>query len=365
MKASSRFDHITPYEFTESSMDLAIRLGLRPNQIVKLDLNENLFGASPRALQALANLNNSHYYSDPNCTNLRTALSDYTGAPADCFIIGNGADELIDLVTHVMLDTNDKVIICPPAFSMYAVCTSLHQGCIIEIPRLPDFQLDLSAITKAVETEQPKVIFITSPNNPDGTLINPKDIESLLKLPILVVLDEAYVEFSEGGSQFGRLNSHVTQVAERENLVVLRTFSKWAGLAGLRIGYGAFPKWLAPVIWKVKLPYNINAAAEAAALGSLQDLDVLAERIKIIQDERKRMVDALSQMAYISPYPSQANFLLCRINKRSAADLYQKLANRGILTRYFGTPPLENCLRISIGRPQDNDRLIEALEKEA
>lgn len=365
MKTSSRFDYIAPYEFTESSIALAARLGLNPDQILKLDLNENLFGASPLALQALANLSSAHFYSDADCTELRNALADFTGAPAESILIGNGADELIDLAANVMLDPGDSVIICPPAFSMYSICTSLHQGRIIEVPRLSNFQLDLASISAVVEQEHPRMIYITSPNNPDGCLINPDDLDALLAFPILVVLDEAYIEFSEGGGTFGQRNSRMRQVNERENLAVLRTFSKWAGLAGLRIGYGAFPDWLASVLWKVKLPYNINAAAEAAALASLRDLDILAERINIIQGERKRMSDALARLSYLSPYPSQANFLLCRIIGRSAADLYQTLLKKGILTRYFGNPSLIDCIRITIGRPEDNDRLIEALEKEA
>lgn len=365
MKTSSRFDDIAPYEFTESAIILAARLGLKPDQILKLDLNENLFGASPLALQALANLSCAHFYSDADCSELRNALSDFTGAPAETILIGNGADELIDLTANVMLDAGDSVIICPPAFSMYSVCTSLHQGRIIEVPRLSDFQLDMASISTVVEQEHPKMIYITSPNNPDGCLINPADIDTLLNLPILVVLDEAYIEFSEGGGTFGQQNSRIREVIERKNLAVLRTFSKWAGLAGLRIGYGAFPDWLVPVLWKVKLPYNINAAAEAAALASLRDLDILAERISIIQNERKRMIDALARLPYILPYSSQANFLLCRIIGRSAADLFQILLKKGILIRYFGMPPLTEYIRISIGRPQDNDRLLQALEEEA
>ncbi len=365
MKASSRFNNLAPYQSTELPEALAARLGLDADQIVKLDLNENLYGASPLALQALANLSSSHIYSDPDCSALRCALANFTGVKANSLVIGNGADELIDLVVNVMLDPGDCVIICPPAFSMYSLCALLHQGQVIETPRLPNFQLDLPAIRSAIEKEHPKVIFITSPNNPDGSLIDSNDLDALLTLPILVVVDEAYIEFTEDSGRLGKRLSRICQVPNRENLVVLRTFSKWAGLAGLRIGYGAFPDWLIPVIWNVKLPYNVNAAAEAAALASLQDLDVLSERVGWIQVERKRLFSALSRFPFIYPYPSQANFLLCRVTGRSAADLYKNLLDQGILIRYFGAPPLTDCIRISIGRPQDNDRLLEALEKEA
>jgi histidinol-phosphate aminotransferase len=235
---------------------------------------------------------------------------------------------------------------------------------VIEIPRLPDFRFDLPAIRASVEKEQPKVLFLTSPNNPDGGLIPTEDLDAMLALPVLVVLDEAYIEFTEDSGRLGCQVSHISQVIRRENLAVLRTFSKWAGLAGLRIGYGAFPDWLIPTLWKARLPYNVNAAAETAAMASLQDLDILIERVALIQSERKRMAAALTRLPHISPLPSQANFLLCRITGRDAAGIQKHLAEQGILIRYFGYPPLSDCIRISIGRPEDNNRLLEALEKE-
>ncbi len=151
----------------------------------------------------------------------------------------------------------------------------------------------------------------------------------------------------------GKLQSRITQVPRKDNLAILRTFSKWAGLAGLRIGFGAFPGWLMPTLWKARLPYNVNCAAEAAALASLRDLDILAERVGMIQSERKRIIESISRMPNITPYPSQANLLLCRVTNRNAADIQKYLAAQGILIRYFG-----------VGRPEDNNRLLQALEKE-
>ncbi len=364
MKASSRFDNFPAYQFSEPFTALAGRLGMSPEQITKLDLNENTFGLSPLALKSLANVPLPNLYADPDCTQLRTALADFTGVPTENLIVGNGADDLIDIVMNAMLDPGDAVLICPPCFSMYAFCASVRFGRVIEIPRLPDFRFDLPAIRATVETEHPRVLFLTSPNNPDGGLIPAEDLDAMLALPVLVVLDEAYIEFTEDSGRLGCQASRITQVIQRENLAVLRTFSKWAGLAGLRIGYGAFPDWLISTLWKARLPYNVNAAAEAAALASLQDLDILIERVALIQAERKRVAAALKQLPHINPIPSQANFLLCRINGRSAADIQKRLADQGILIRYFGNPPLDDCIRISIGRPEDNNCLLGALEKE-
>lgn len=145
------------------------------------------------------------------------------------------------------------------------------------------------------------------------------------------------------------------------NLAVLRTFSKWAGLAGLRVGYGAFPTWLMPHLLKIKQPYNVNVAASAAALASLADLAWLQEKVAALVSERQRLQTALAGVSFLQPYPSQANFVLCRVTGRDAAQLKHDLEQTGILVRYFAKPGLENCIRISTGRATDTDRLLAAL----
>ncbi len=364
MSIPKRFESISAYDQGESLELLAARLGLRMEQIVKLDANENPYGPSPKAVQALAGLHFPNYYPDADALALRTALAVFTGAPLESLMVGSGADELIDMLLRAMLDPGERVLVCPPAFSMYALDTQVNFGNIISVNRREDFSHDVPAICKMVEQQRPKVLFITSPNNPDGSLIDPGDLDILLKLPVLVVLDEAYIEFVENAGRLGENLSRIREVPGRENLVVLRTFSKWAGLAGLRIGFGAFPDWLIPVMWKVKPPYNINAAAEAAALASLEDLDILAERISWIQAERRRQYEALCRIPYLNSYPSQGNFILSKVLGRDAAQLKNLLADQGILVRHFDTPALANSLRIGVGRPQDTDRLIEVLQRE-
>ncbi len=294
---------------------------------------------------------------------MRAALAAFTGTPAEHLMVGSGADELIDLLLRVILDPGDRVLICPPAFSMYALNTWVHSGIALEVLLREDFGLDIPAIRRAVAREKPKVLFLTSPNNPDGSLIPPAELEELLQLPVLIVLDEAYIEFPENGGRLGENLSWIHEVPTRENLVVFRTFSKWAGLAGLRIGYGAFPGWLLPALWKAKPPYNVNVAANAAALASLGDLDFLAENVKRIRAERQRLAAALAQIPSLRPYPSQANFILCKVLGHSAAELKGRLAEEGILIRYFDSRYLPDYVRISVGRPQDSDRLLDALKR--
>ncbi len=356
----------------------AAQLGRTPETIVKLDANENPYGPSPLARRALADLRYAHIYPDPESRALRQALAEFVDVPADHLLAGAGADELIDLLMRVMLEPGDKVLTCPPTFGMYAFDARLNAAQIVEVSRaLPRpsssllkegkgsgeaFSLDLNAIRRAVEEHRPKLLFLATPNNPDGSLPSPEILDALLDLPTLVVLDEAYIEFAD--EALGRHKSRITQVPQRDNLIVLRTFSKWAGLAGLRAGYGAFPSWLMPTLWKAKQPYNVNVAAQEAARATLRDLEERQLVVAHLRYERERLYRGLQAIPYLEPYPSQANFILCRVVGKDAAALRQRLAEEfGILVRYFAKPGLEDHIRISVGRPQDTDRVLEALEE--
>jgi histidinol-phosphate aminotransferase len=185
-------------------------------------------------------------------------------------------------------------------------------------------------------------------------------MDELLSFALLVVLDEAYVELSD--EYLGASVSLIREVTSRENLVVLRTFSKWAGLAGLRIGYGAFPLWLMPTLWKSKQPYNVNVAASVAAQVSLEHTEELKEVVRRLKEERMRLFAALQEIPFLRPYPTQANFILCQVIGRDASELKSKLAQEhGIFIRYFNKPGLSDHIRISVGRPEDTDVLVEAL----
>jgi histidinol-phosphate aminotransferase len=361
MKTAPRFESFPPYQPIEPFEVLTARLGRPAEEIVKLDANENPYGPAPKARQALAELAYAHIYPDPESRALRASLAAFTGVPAEYLMAGSGADELIDLLLRVLLEPGEGVLTCPPTFPMYAFDTLLNQGQVVSVPRRPDFSLDLEGIQAAVARYNPKVLFLATPNNPDGGLLPPAVIEKLLELPLLLVLDEAYIEFSGEGGRLGERQSWIKAVPERQNLVVLRTFSKWAGLAGLRAGYGAFPAWLMPVLWKAKQPYNVNVAASMAAIASIADLDWLAGNVDRLRRERARLFDRLAQIPYLTPHPSQANFILCQVKGRSAVELKQSLLAQGILVRYYNMPPIQDYLRISVGRPHDSQRICQAL----
>lgn len=342
------------YEPIEPSDLLAERLGIPPERIVKLDGNENPYGPSPKAIEALATFDAYHRYPDPKQRRLRAALAEYVGVRPDHIVAGSGSDELIDLVLRAVVGPDEGVIVCPPTFGMYAFLTRVVGGRIVEVPRRADFTLDIESVCAAAN--EAKIIFVASPNNPTGNALRRDELEALLATGLLVVVDEAYVEF--GGESF------VSLVTECENLAVLRTFSKWAGLAGLRAGYGVLPIALAQVLMQIKQPYTPNVAAEVAALASLEDRQALLTRVGAIVEERERMARLLRALERLEVYPSEANFVLVRLHTGDARTLHEALARQGVFVRYFDTPALADCLRISAGLPTDTDRLLEALQEQ-
>lgn len=347
-----RMAHYEPVEPVEVA---AARLGIPPERIVKLDGNENLYGPSPRALAALAALHPLHGYNiypDPDQLRVRAALAEYTGAAPDCIVAGAGSDELIDLLARALLAPGDHVIDLVPTFGMYVFTTAVCGGTYVPVPRHDDFSVDVPAVEAAVD-ERTKLIFVASPNNPSGNLLPREDLDRLLALGVPVVVDEAYIEFSGG--------SVVPLVADRDNLIVIRTFSKWAGLAGLRAGYGVMPRPLADLLMAIKPPYNINVAAEAAIVASLEDRELLLERVTRIVAERERLSALLASVPFLRPRPSAANFILCDVTAGDAGLLRDALRAQGIFTRYFGRDGLRDKIRISVGLPEHSDRLLATL----
>ncbi len=351
----ARMEAYTPVKPFEA---LSREMGRDPADLIKLDANENPYGPSPRALAALADYPWYHIYPDPQQTDLRAALADYVGVAADYILPGHGADELIDYLCRVLLQPGDVIINCPPTFGMYDFDARLSLGQVIDVPRNEDFSLDVAGVERAVEQAagRAKILFLTSPNNPDGGLLPLADLERLLALPLLVVVDEAYIEFADAASAAPR-------VPATPNLAVLRTFSKWAGLAGLRLGYGILPLPLLEALWKFKQPYNVNVAATVAGLASLNDLSTLRTRIAQLKAERERLYDALAEIPWLHPLPSQANFVLSRVEGRSAGALHQQLFQKGVLVRYYDKPGLRDFIRISAGKPQQTDQLLKILRR--
>ncbi len=322
--------------------------------IVKLDANENLYGCSPRVNRALATYPDLNIYPDDGQTRLRKLLEGYAGVDAKRIVAGSGSNQLIDLVLRLFINKGDEIINCVPTFAIFRFSTELCGGTLVEVPRDEDFKVNVNAV-KAAITEKTKIIFLVNPNNPTGTITPRQGILEILDTGLPVLVDEAYYEFSG--------ETVVPLVSQYENLMVLRTFSKWAGLAGLRVGYGIFPPKIADYLLKIKIPYNVNVAALVAVQESLKDIDYLLERVRAIITERERLFGELQKLKWLKPFPSRANFIFCSVLNGKARELKQKLQDKGILVRYFDQPMLRDCIRISVGKPEHTDTLIKALQE--
>ena len=342
------------YEPVEPIDVMAKRLGLRPDQISKLDGNENPYGASPKVAQRLAAYKTYHIYPDPAQRAVREAIGAYVGVDPEQIVLGTGSDEMLDFAATLFLSPGDTLVNCPPTFGVYEFLGEVYDARVVTVPRNEDFTLDLPALEQALRSGA-KLLYLASPNNPTGNVLPREQLLRILEHNVAVVIDEAYAEFAG--------ESAVDLVGKAGNLIVARTFSKWAGLAGIRAGYAVIPPELVETVWKVKVPYNVSVAAEQAILASLEDRDELMANVRVIIEERDRMLGLLEAIPFLRPFPSAGNYILCEVRGVPARDVRDTLRRTGILIRYFDSPGLRNCVRISVGTAHDTDRVIEALQE--
>jgi len=345
LRAMPGYMPVEPPEF------LAERLGVPIESIIKLDANENPYGPSERVLEAIRNFKGCQIYPDPEQRRLRAALSAYTGFPPGWLLAGAGTDELIDLLVRMFVPPGEAIVNFPPTFGMYAFSADLENARLIEIPRRADFTLDLEQIAR--RGAEASLIFAVSPNNPTGTPLSRKELDCLLGFGCPVVVDEAYAEFS--GS------SYIDLVREEPNLIVLRTLSKWAGLAGLRVGFMVAAPGIIEVAFKCKQPYSVNVVAEAAAIAAIADRKNQLETVDALVRERERLRAKLEAIPSLEVAPSLANFLLCEVKGIEAIDVHGELRSHGIMVRHYDTPLLQNHIRITVGKPHETDAVVAAL----
>ncbi|MCU0453409.1 MAG: histidinol-phosphate transaminase [Bacteroidetes bacterium] len=319
---------------------------------VLLDANENSLGSVlPLAGVAL------NRYPDPFQRKLRNALAEREGRAADEIFVGVGSDEAIDLLLRVYCEPGtDHVLIPEPTYGMYRVAASIQNAVIDRVLLTDDFHLDRAAITEALRPDT-KLIFVCSPNNPTGNRLRTDDLLWLCRqAPGLVVVDEAYVEFSEAAS----MAMHIPSV---ENLVVLRTLSKAWGLAGIRLGYAIAHPAVVRSLLKVKSPYNVNALTARAALEGLRAADKAAAMVRRLREERERLRASLvASPLVVDVLPSDANFLAVRFHDPTV--VREALANAGIIVRdRTQEPKLRGCLRITVGAPDENNALLDVISR--
>lgn len=323
--------------------------------VIKLDANENPFDFPPQVKEYIwDSLNNGRFnrYPDPTAKQLRMELSRFTGVPAEGIIMGNGSDELI-LNLMLTFGTGKEVLIASPTFSMYRIHAQVAGARWREVPRRANFELDTEALAGAAAGPEVNIIFICSPNNPTGNAVSPGDIEELLgNTSALVVVDEAYIEFG-GESCAGLLTGN-------PNLIILRTFSKAFGLAGLRVGYLLAHPEVVEELMRIKQPYNLNTFSQIVAGAALKYSDAFTRQVELIRKNRDVLLEELKSIPGVEVFPTAANFILFR-TPLAAREVFKGLLDNGVLIRDVSGPAMEKCLRVSVGTREENDNFLEKL----
>jgi len=350
-------DNIASYVPAKSLQQIEKELGL--NKIIRLAANENTMGCSPTVKVAIqANFENIFLYPDGFCMELRSELSKLYDIEENKLIFGNGSFELLSLVAQAFINTGEESIISEPSFGWYKVVTLAMDGSIVSIP-LTDHAVDLEEVKRNI-TNKTKVIWLCNPNNPTGTFFDEEQLEKFLEeIPsrIVVVLDEAYYEFVTSD----KYPNSVDLIEKYPNIIILRTFSKVYGLASLRIGYGIADTEFIDFLNKIRLPINVNATAQIAALASLKDVDFKNSVIKNNTLGKEFYYKAFEEMK-LEYIPTEANFIMVNVEKDSVT-VVNEILKKGISLRSgleFGMP---TWIRISIGRPEENQLVIEALKE--
>ncbi len=325
------------------------------HNVIKLDANENPYDFPPAIREEIwRELGNHTFtrYPDPVAGELVDRLSDYTGVPAGGILAGNGSDELI-LTLLLTFGTGGRVVITPPTFSMYEVHARIAGARPVNVPRGQNFALDVPGVIAAARHPETRVIFLCSPNNPTGNATPPEEVAEILKNSrALVVVDEAYQEF--GGE------SCVPLLKEYSNLVVLRTFSKAFGLAGLRVGYLLADPAVVKQLLRIKQPFNLNAFSQLAARTVIVRREEFGQLINQILQDREELYRELAALPGVEVFPTAANFILFR-TPLPAEQVYRELLANGILIRNMHGPGLEQCLRVTVGKKDENRLFLEKL----
>lgn len=357
MQARSNVLQLQPYSVGKPIDRLQQELGL--SEIVKLSANENPLGASPCVTQAIQqHLSQIHFYPDGACQALRKALSQFYHLPPDYFLCGNGSDELIHLIGIAYLEPGDGFIMGDPSFVRYEASAMLNQATLHKVALTPDFRYDLPAMLACVDART-KLFYLANPNNPTGTVVTRSELEWLMeRLPshVLVVLDEAYFEYVD----HPEYPNGIDCVQAGHPVIVLRTFSKAYGLAGLRLGYAiAHPSLLDPLA-RVREPFNVNRLAQVAGIAALQDQSHV-QRTRHLNREGLNFFQAKCARLGLRTVPSWANFLLIEVGEQAESIAHALLCQHGLLVRTGAIFGLPTFLRVNTGTIEQNRRFIQAL----
>ena len=348
---------IAPYVPGKPIEELAREYGLAEDSIVKLASNENPRGPSPKVREAvMAACAGITRYPDGNGFALKSALAERFGVAMDQIVLGNGSNDVLELVTQAFLRPGDQAVYAQHAFAVYPLATQARGAQGVEV-KARNLGHDLDAMASAI-TPRTRIAFVANPNNPTGTWLAPSAVKAFVAAvprDCLVVLDEAYDEYLEPAQR----SASVAWIGEHPNLIVSRTFSKAYGLAGLRVGYGLMDAAVADMLNRVRQPFNVSSVAQAAALAALADGDYVVESARINREGLAQLAAALDEMR-IEYVPSHANFLLVHVGDGSR--VYERLLRQGVIVRPVASYGLPAHVRVTVGLPEENLRFLAALE---
>ena len=348
---------IDPYEAGKPIEEIKRQLGLR--DVIKLASNENPFGSSPKALEAVKrNLSQVNRYPDSQCFYLKRKLAKASGFEPSNFVLGNGSDELIDIIIKTFVEEDEHIITADFTFLEYKIIANVKDRTVVNVP-LKYFKYDLDAIRKRIDRKT-KLVFIANPNNPTGTYVTKLEIEEFLRnLPdnVILILDEAYDTFIDVND----FPDSASLVRRKKNVIVLKTFSKAYGLAGLRIGYALAKPEFTAYLEIARQPFNVNSLAQAAAIAALDDKKFLRKTRQKILEGKRFLYDNLAKLG-IAYVPSVANFILIDTSK-DGVGVFREMLKYGVIVRDMKQYGLKNFIRVTIGTKKENERFVKVLKK--
>jgi len=357
MRFRDLFHSFKEYVWEPSDEEIASSVGLDVSKIRRFDLNTSPYTPTHwlKKLASELEMVAVNRYPDTSYRALRKKLSSYLGVGEDCFVVANGGDEAFDIISKAFLDVGSEVVISSPSYSMFRIVSELMGARVVYVRRKEGFADDVDELIKAVN-DKTRLIFLCNPNNPTGNAVERSDLLRILnECDVGVVVDEAYQEY--GGESFVKLTEKYS------NLMVVRTFSKAFGLAGARLGYIVACEETTRMLNKVRPPNSVDVITLKLAEFALEDVDWVRLKVRETLVERDRLISEISKLRGVKVYPSVANFFLIELVERDRDEVYTEMLKRGFVLRRLDDPALRRCLRISVGLPEDNDALLEALRE--
>ena len=354
----ARIQGLETYGAEKTNVSIAKQFGLSSSSILKLNYNENFFLSKQKLgelLKEVADECDLRIYPQEEETRLKAKIGEYLKVPEECVTIGNSSDEVLDRVIRIFLDKGDRAVTFTPTFSIFKYCVNYGGAELVGVPLKDDFTIDIAGMQTAF-TPEIKLLYLCSPNNPTANQLRPREVELLMEaFPGIVLVDEAYAEYAD--------YSVVPLIDKYENLIVLRTFSKAFGLAGLRLGYAIANPNLASTIDKLPTPYAVNVVSLSMGRKLLENFAVVQKSIEALKAERRDLIANLNEIKGVEAFNSKANFVLFNVDK-PYEDVYLNVLKQGLVIKKLGRLlRYENCLRSTVGLPKMNEKLLKALKE--